>query len=325
MSKKTIIHFLLSTIFLSFSIATPSIIINKQNYVIDEIDKQIPLKIYRLEWMRFTERKNWLDKTLLDMDALRQKAPVPDLLKKQVEDRIKISQREIEAYYEKYKKYMNGRSIDQTTAHIKRQIQNNKKAHYYEEYLAKLYKRYKVKMNIPNPNPIEIIDNPISVYSKGPSDAPVTITVFSDFECTSCAYFYELLTDIFEKNKKKLRIVYRHDALDNHKYSRKAAIAATCAGEQGKFFEYSAYVYNNQHFLEDNNLLNYAKRIDLELPLFEQCLKSDKAAAILAEDMREVNRLGVERTPAVFINGHFPDKVPSPREVQKMIDEVTKN
>jgi protein-disulfide isomerase len=84
-----------------------------------------------------------------------------------------------------------------------------------------------------------------------------------------------------------------------HKFAFKAAEAANCAGEQGKYWEMHDHLYADQKTLDQ--LTDHAKAIGLDVPKFEECMNSDRQAAEIRRDMAEANKAGVSGTPAFFL------------------------
>jgi protein-disulfide isomerase len=101
----------------------------------------------------------------------------------------------------------------------------------------------------------------------------------------------------------KIRLVYRDLPLPNHKNAPKAAEAAHCAGEQGKYWEMHAKLFANQRALEVPALKGYAKDLKLDQAKFDKCLDSGATAAIVEESRKVGNEAGVNGTPAFFVNG----------------------
>ena len=90
-----------------------------------------------------------------------------------------------------------------------------------------------------------------------------------------------------------------------HNRAEPAALAADCANEQGKFWEYHDKLFANQKGLEDTNLKQYAVDLGLDATKFNQCLDSAKYKADVQNDAKEGQEVGVTGTPAFFINGRF--------------------
>lgn len=149
--------------------------------------------------------------------------------------------------------------------------------------------------------------------SRGSADAQVTIVEFSDFECGHCADFHQSLDDLLHSRGQNVRVVFRHFPLDStcnpavptrmHPQACLAAMAAECAGEQGKFWQYHNLLFENQKQLDRQFLIAYAERLGLDVARFTTCLSSDAARARVERDAKQGTQLGVESTPTVFING----------------------
>lgn len=141
---------------------------------------------------------------------------------------------------------------------------------------------------------------------KGNPQAKVTIVEFSDFECPFCGKYYretefQIMKDYVDTGK--VRYVFRDSPLDFHKSAQKAAEAAECAGEQGKYWEMHDYLFQNQDYLAVENLKGYAKDLKLDTTKFNDCLDKSKMAEEVKKDLADSQKYGVSGTPAFFING----------------------
>lgn len=154
--------------------------------------------------------------------------------------------------------------------------------------------------------------------SVGPDNAPNKLLVFSDFQCPYCGTFALQLEPLLVQefaNTGKLQFVYYDFPLGgNHRYSFLASRASRCAGDQNKFWEYHNMLFAKQsEWSFDQNapvgkLVDYGEDLGLNKGQFEQCVKSDKYADIVSANHTLGQRLMVNATPTVFLNGR---KVPS--------------
>lgn len=90
-----------------------------------------------------------------------------------------------------------------------------------------------------------------------------------------------------------------------HNNAQKAAEAASCANEQGKFWDYHDKLFANQRALAPDNLKQYATDLGLDVDAFASCLDSGKFANDVRADANDGKRVGVTGTPAFFVNGRF--------------------
>ena len=101
----------------------------------------------------------------------------------------------------------------------------------------------------------------------------------------------------------KVKLVARSFPLDQLKHAFKAAEAAEAAREQGKYWEYSAILFKNQNALEVENLKQYASQLGLDRKRFDAALDSGKFSDQVKRDLADGDKIGVDSTPTVFING----------------------
>lgn len=145
---------------------------------------------------------------------------------------------------------------------------------------------------------------------KGRVDAPITIVEYSDFQCPFCQRFWqETLPEIQSEyiDKGLVKFVYRDFPISSiHPYAQRAAEAAQCAFEQGKFWEYHDRLFANfRSWQKEGN--DEFKRIARELGLdgarFGECIDSGKYAGEVKRDSEDGIRAGVTGTPTFFVNG----------------------
>ncbi|MBI2074291.1 MAG: DsbA family protein [Candidatus Levybacteria bacterium] len=146
---------------------------------------------------------------------------------------------------------------------------------------------------------------------KGNKDAKVTIVEFADFRCPFCERFFKdaetsLVKDYVDTGK--VKYAFRHYAFLGQQ-SVWAAQASECANEQGKFWKFHEWLYNNQapesdlEYYSKDNLVKYAANVDIDTNQFASCLNSDKYAKQVQDDLSEGQKAGVNGTPTLFVNG----------------------
>ena len=155
---------------------------------------------------------------------------------------------------------------------------------------------------------VSLDDDPV----KGNPNAPVTIIEFSDFQCPFCSRFFDQTLPALEKNyinTGKVKLVYRDLPLDSlHPNARPVAIAAECADEQGKFWEYHDILFDNQAEWNrlssadlSSQLNQYATTLRLESASFDSCLSSQSMADEVNADYLQAASYGATGTPTFFI------------------------
>lgn len=156
--------------------------------------------------------------------------------------------------------------------------------------------------------PTETPDVVLSVEGepfKGDKNAKLTLIEFSDYQCPFCArHARETLPQIERDyiNTGKIKYVFRDFPLEAiHKEAFKAAEAAHCAGEQGKYWEMHDRLFANQQALDLNGLSRHAQALALDLQTVQQCLRSGRHAANVRKDISNGLKAGVRGTPTFFL------------------------
>jgi protein-disulfide isomerase len=144
---------------------------------------------------------------------------------------------------------------------------------------------------------------------KGAADAPVVMVEFSDFQCGYCRLFWkETLPKIEERYivTSKVRFVYRHMAIRGEA-SVLAAQAASCAHDQGKFWQYHDMLWDKGSPLAFTSarLKRYAAELGLDEKTFTSCLNSGKQAERVEAETILGQALGANGTPTFLVNGQL--------------------
>jgi len=157
------------------------------------------------------------------------------------------------------------------------------------------------------------VEETLAALGKGPTlgnaNAPVSIVEFSDFQCSFCRKFWSdtlpKLKDTYIKQD-KAQFVYRHLAILGN-FSEQAAMAAECAGEQGKFWEYHDRLFANQGGLAftQSKLEQYAQTLGLKATNFKRCLTTEKFRKKVEGETAVAASLGARGTPTFFVNGRL--------------------
>lgn len=167
----------------------------------------------------------------------------------------------------------------------------------------KLFQKYNAKFLLKEPQPIaqniSVDDDPL----KGSANAPVTVVMFSDFQCPACAATHPVLKKVIAEYGDKVRFVVRDFPLQMHENAFLAAQAANAANAQGKFFEYVELLYNNQDSLNAASLKEFATKIGLDRKRFDADLDGGKYADEIRKDMADGQSYHVHGTPTIFVNG----------------------
>jgi protein-disulfide isomerase len=137
---------------------------------------------------------------------------------------------------------------------------------------------------------------------KGPADAPVTIALFTDFECPYCSRIVPLLEQVLERNPQTVKLVFKNMPLNFHQMALPSAKAALAANEQGKFWEFHDRLFAEKK-LSPEGIDKIAQDLSLDMERFAKDMSSPKVQAQISKDMQDAQKAGVTGTPTPFING----------------------
>ncbi len=266
-----------------------------------KLDAQFQEQTYQLKRQALD---TMIMKRLVDAKAKAAGKSPDDYVQAEIMARVgPISDAEVQQVYDAAK--AQGRDlppIAQVKETIVRYIQQQKGQAAAQAYYDKLKADAKVEILLP---PYRAPRQQVEAKgpSRGPANAPITIVEFSDFECPYCSRAEETVSEVMRVYGDKIRLVFRDLPLPNHQNAPKAAEAAHCAGEQGKYWEMHAKLFANQRALEVPALKGYAKDLKLDQAKFDKCLDSGSTAAIVEASKKAGNEAGVTGTPAFFVNG----------------------
>lgn len=157
-----------------------------------------------------------------------------------------------------------------------------------------------------------IVDDAADMSIAVPADAQiygtkenyaVTLVQYVDYECRFCKKFFPDILEFVDQHSGQVRFIVKHYPLVQiHPSAKTAAIAATCAGQQGKFFEYSTALFNRQSELADPALYHtLAAEVQLDSTTFTTCQANTAVAAQIEADVTEALKLEVETQPNLVL------------------------
>lgn len=169
-------------------------------------------------------------------------------------------------------------------------------------------------------------------FTLGADSARVEVTEYSDFECPFCASFATVQMPVIRQQliaTGKVRWRYRDFPLPSHQYSRYAALAAQCAGEQGRFWEMHDQLFANHQWAQTGKnpsalFRDFARTIGLDVEKYDACVDGQRYAGRIQASVQEGEALGVRGTPSFFVSGRpFQGRATSD-DFKALIDSLTK-
>lgn len=301
---------------------------------LDEVEKALASQLAPLEAQRYqlivSKLEEFIEERLLAQEAKRRGVSVEDLLRAEVYLKASdVTEAEITAFLAENTALFQGE-----TAALRLRawdyLRRPKVARQRHAYVAQLRQIVKVELLLKEPTPARVavsqqhrdqhhdgggLKEPTSArvavkvdeaFSRGPKDARVTIVEFSDFHCPFCRRAVSTMRQVIEKYTNQVKWVYRDFPMPSlHPQAPKAAEAARCAGEQGRFWEYHDLLFDSKPQTTTADFKRLAEALKLESKTFAECLDTGRYQAAVQSDIQEGTRLGVSGTPTFYINGRI--------------------
>ena len=138
---------------------------------------------------------------------------------------------------------------------------------------------------------------------RGPAQAPVTLVEFSDFQCPFCIAATPQLEAVQKAYPTQVRLIFKEFPLDSHSQAALAAAAALAANRQGKFWPMYDALFAQKGYLSRNGMLKIANSLGLDMHRFQADLDSPEVKRAVAKDIADGERISVDSTPTLFVNG----------------------
>jgi protein-disulfide isomerase len=263
-----------------------------------------------------------IDERLLAREAAKRGTGVHQLLDAEVASKVElVTEQEIKTFYEANKNRLQGEETA-LRKQIRGYLQNQKSSARREAFVRSLRSQVNIGVHLTPPPVLRVEVGVDGAPFRGPASAAVTIVEFSDFHCPFCKKVQSTLTEVLSRYPDKVKLVYRDAPIDSlHPHARKAAEAAQCAHEEGRFWAYHDKLYAREPDASLETLKAIAAEVGMDVAAFERCFRAGKYQFKVQKDVEEGSRLGVTGTPAFFINGRLLSGAQSAEIFARMIEE----
>ena len=268
---------------------------------------------------RLQAARDLVDAELLRQEAERRGTTVEALLKAEVDDKASpVRDWDVATYRAARKAEFEGRPEADAMAEASRRVRAERVAQRRFGFLNELRARIGTSITMTPPRvPVETAGS----ASRGPDNAPVTIVEFSEFQCPFCRRVAPTVREIEARYRGRVRLVFRHFPLARHKEAPKAAEAAECAREQGRFWEMHDVLFENAERLSVADLKQHARTAGVEGAAFDACLDSGRHEARVRKDLADAQSYGASGTPMFFVNGRLVSGAQPYAVFARVIDE----
>ena len=287
-----------------------------------ELNAKVKDQLIKFEQEIYNVKKKAVEELVsdhvLDNEAKVRGVTKSELLKEEVDNKVTaVSDAEIQEFYNKNQARIK-KPLEEIKDAISSHLQRRAKDDMKKTFINELREKADVRVYL---EPIRVEVSADDDPSMGPKNAPIQIIEFSDFECPYCKRGADAVRQVTEHYGDKVRLVFRDFPLSFHKNAKRAAEAAQCANEQGKFWEYHDKMFSGQRKLDRDSLVSYAQDFGLNVKNFESCLDSGKYSQEIQKDMSDGSAAGVKGTPCFFINGIYLSGAQPFESFKEIIDE----
>jgi protein-disulfide isomerase len=254
------------------------------------------------------------DDYLVVQAAQKDHLSVDDYIKRETTGKNAVTDAEAKAFYDKNKQ-PNAAPYDKIKPQLMQMLSR-------QAMLERLRKTQTVKVML---DAKRVAVDTTGSLTKGPANAPVKIVEFTDFQCPFCKASEGTVKQLEAKYGNKIQLVHMDYPLSFHSHAVDAANAARCANEQGKFWEFHDSLFNNQGKLAPADLKASAKAMGLKSAEFDACFDKAKFQPVVKQNQAAGEKVGVDGTPAFFINGRSIVGAQPMPQFEKIIDEEIAN
>lgn len=154
---------------------------------------------------------------------------------------------------------------------------------------------------------------------------PVEIVEFSDFECPYCQKAQPMVREVMARYEGQVRLIWKDFPLPEHQHAVAAAVAARCAQDQGRFWQYHDTLFANQQALAPSDLRQHARAVGLDVDAFDACIRAGKHQDAVASMVENAQEHLVEVTPTFLVNGRVVQGAVPFYEMAAIIDQELEN
>jgi protein-disulfide isomerase len=293
--------------------------VNGESITSGDVEDSLQPMIFDVQERVYKLRKDELElsvnDTLLVQEAQKRQVTTNALLDAEVKPKA-VTEEQARAFFEQNKDRISG-DFAQSRDSIMRYLEQIEARLAQRAFVEKLRAAASIQTFLAVPESPVFSVSTVDQPSLGRAEAPVTVVIFTDYQCPSCAAIHPSLERLVKEYGDKVRVVTRDFPLTEHSEAFKAAEAAEAAREQGRYWEYGQLLMRNQSALSVDKLKAYASELALDRTRFDSALDSGKFAEMVQHDIEEGMKLGINGTPTVFINGR--------RASAKSYDELKAN
>jgi protein-disulfide isomerase len=236
---------------------------------------------------------------------------------------VAVSTAQVEELYQQNAATFALMSPDEAREKLRLDVEGRARLRKYRETIAQLRKASQVDWRLEEPR-LPSLNTTNTNASRGPGNARVVVTEYSDFQCPFCKVAQKTIKQVMQDYPDDVRLVFKHLPLEIHPLAFESAQAAFCGGQQGAFWQYHDGLFDSD-LLSPEVLTNLAKTLRLDLNQFQKCLASPESRVAVLDNLSEAQQLGLSSTPTFLVNGKVIRGAVSFEEFKGVVESELKN
>jgi protein-disulfide isomerase len=139
--------------------------------------------------------------------------------------------------------------------------------------------------------------------TRGTPGAPIVLVEYTDYQCPFCARVQPTINTLLERYDGQILHVFKNLPLPNHAQAQLAGEAAYCAQDQGQYWQFHDWLFENQRTLNRESMIAQAGEMGMDAEAFEACIEKQTYAGRVVTDAQEARSFGITGTPGFLVNG----------------------
>jgi protein-disulfide isomerase len=293
-----------------------------------EVDAAIGNQVYELEKKLYTLRKQATDdaiaKLLLGKEAARRGKTPEQLLEDIGNTAEKPDPLTVDTQFAANREALQSMGAVAGRYRVFLEAEANQRTEALRQFISELRARADIAMSLAEPvRDLHLADTKCRL---GKESAPLQLVVFLDYDCPFCKKLEPFFTSLLNESefRSRISVIIKQLPLSIHSTARAAAVAAVCAADQNKFEQFHGKLLAASDH-GDKEILSLAKESGLDTLRFSACLASKNASEQVKKDLVDAGELGVDGTPAVFLDGRkleFADPNSLRQQLQEKLAEL---
>lgn len=301
--------------------------LNGKNIEVKDLSASQQQQYFEFQFENYEKNRMLLDQSLFDqhvVEEAKKTKKTPEQVSAGLLKTDEVSDKEAKTWFDKNRtKIPPQYTLDQVKGELKKFIETEKREVKKNEILKKIKSDQKFELALVKPQAPEVKISVDDYFSKGSKSAKVTLVEFADYQCPHCKATAPEVKKLADKYKDKLRVVYIDFAFNPSGISKVIAQGAYCAGQKDKdkYWDYNRIAFEKQPNVDKDTPLVIAKELKINAEEFKTCVDSKAAIDYVNRGKVEGEKVGVNGTPAIFINGRRYLGSHQFEDLKKVVDE----